>query len=539
MKKVMLVDDEILIRENIRDCVNWEQEGFVYCGDAPDGEIALPLIEQWKPDILITDIRMPFMNGLELCAIVRQRMPEMKIVIMSGHDEFQYAQAAIRLGVEDYCLKPVSASDLVALLHKLSARIDQERLEKKKNAYSAEKLLSDLCGGLITTSEAIEAAASMNLHLTARYYAVVIFDIRSHELASYPDRHAAAQQIDQALSQRLDGMPDGLFFKRSRTETVWILKNASDALLAETVFGAAEQIRTELENLYRCDISVGIGSVQDRLQGIHTSFLEADEDKNLQRLYMQNKSQLWELAGDSSIGNVLLNRSSFMEFVKIGSPSQLGTFLPQFADELKQMNWKASMYGYYLLNDLTLEAFKAAKQAFKAGDNVAETIEELQHAIKRIKNWDDSLNYLKTLLEKLWSWRSEGSDKYGDMIAKVKAYIQANYNNEKLSLQDVAKQVLVSQSHLSKVFSQETGQTLTEYLTQTRIRKAMELLKTTRDKTFEIAFAVGYNDQHYFSNLFKKVTGMTPMEYRRQGTPEEKRPSADRDIQNARRDLWA
>lgn len=132
MKKVMLVDDEILIRESIRDSIDWKKEGFLYSGDAPDGELALPIIEEQEPDILITDIKMPFMNGLELTSVVRQRFPDIKIIILSGHDDFHYAQTALRLGVEDYCLKPVSAAELIQMLRIVSARIDEEHRLKQK-----------------------------------------------------------------------------------------------------------------------------------------------------------------------------------------------------------------------------------------------------------------------------------------------------------------------------------------------------------------------------------------------------------------------
>lgn len=124
---------------------------------------------------------------------------------------------------------------------------------------------------------------------------------------------------------------------------------------------------------------------------------------------------------------------------------------------------------------------------------------------------------MNRLFERLWEWRSEGADKYRELIDKVKHYISEHYDKEQLSLNDISSQVRVSPSHLSKTFSQATGQTITEFLTATRMDKAKELLKSTGHKTFEIAFSVGYNDQHYFSNLFKKVTGMTPMEYRKHG----------------------
>jgi len=124
--KVFFVEDELVTREGIRDNVNWKANGFEFCGEAPDGEVALPLLQAAQPDVLITDIKMPFMDGLQLCKIVRERMPWVKIVILSGHDEFEYAQQAITLGVTEYLLKPVSAQDLHMVLHKVAAQIERE-----------------------------------------------------------------------------------------------------------------------------------------------------------------------------------------------------------------------------------------------------------------------------------------------------------------------------------------------------------------------------------------------------------------------------
>ena len=131
-KKVFFVDDEIVIRENIRTCIDWKKEGFDYCGDASDGEVALPLIEEHRPDILITDIKMPFMNGLELSAIVRKRFPGTKIVLLSGHDEFEYARQALRIGVEEYCLKPFGSTDIIRLLHDVADKIDRENRQQSR-----------------------------------------------------------------------------------------------------------------------------------------------------------------------------------------------------------------------------------------------------------------------------------------------------------------------------------------------------------------------------------------------------------------------
>ncbi|MFC5468563.1 response regulator [Cohnella suwonensis] len=526
MKKVMLVDDEIVIRENIRDCVDWEKEGFIYCGDAPDGEVALPMIEKWMPDILITDIKMPFMNGLELSAIVRQRLPDTRIIILSGHDEFNYARSALRIGVEEYCLKPVRSLDLVKLLHSVSDKIDQERRDKERKSYTPAKLFGDLCGGLVTTTEAVEAASSLSLSLIASHYAVVLCDMRDSGNPAFTDS-AAVAQAERIIDDAMLAPAGSWSFKRSRTEKAWILKGDSREELGAQI----ERIRREwiprLEDELPGSVIFGIGSVQDRLQGIHVSFLEAEEDRNLRRMTLQNRQTLWDLSGGTTGTSAYLDRARFAEFLKIGMPGQKDSFIREFAAGLADVDWRSSMYGYYLLNDLTLESLREAKRTFRSAESSEEIIAELQSAIRGIASVEECRRYLETLLEKLWQWRAEASYKYGDMIAKVKAYIQEHYGNDQLSLQDAAEHVRVSPSHLSKVFSQESGQPFIEYLTQTRIRKSMELLQTTRAKSYEIAYQVGYNDAHYFSNLFKKITGMTTRDFRRQGMPADRATEGD------------
>ncbi|MDQ0920550.1 response regulator [Paenibacillus sp. V4I5] len=532
MKKVLLVDDEILIRETIRDCIDWEKEGFIYCGDAPDGEVALPLIEQVQPDIIITDILMPFMNGLELSSIVRKKMPDVKIIILTGHGEFEYARSALRMGVEEYCLKPLSAAEIITMLQVVSTKIDKEREEKArieklkqtesdKEVISQDKLLNDLCSGFIMTSEAIHLSTSLHLSLLAHYYVVAMMDIRypgpSSSIQSDTLQESELLLIDTCRSLQQNN--HHLMFQRSRTETVWILKGDSlDQLQQELQsFKETQQMISEESSGISVSVSVGIGSVQDRLQNVHLSFLEAEEDMHWRRLSRQNRHALRESFPGLLDPSLFLDRGKFVDFLKIGSPTQLEPFIKEYAIALKDINWHAAAIGYYILNDLTLEVFRSAKDMYRHLSDPEETLNRLQQQIGTIRSWQDTCFYLTELTEQFWSWRSRLYDKYGEMLIKVKEYIQCNYDKDSISLQVAAEHVEVSASHLSKVFSQETGQTFIEYLTQTRIRKAMELLKTTSAKSFEIAYQVGYNDAHYFSNLFKRVTGMTTKEFRKNG----------------------
>lgn len=524
-KKIIFVDDEIVIRENIRACIDWEKEGFDYCGDAPDGEFALPLIEEHKPDILITDIKMPFMNGLELSAIVRKRFPDTKIVLLSGHDEFEYARQALRLGVEDYCLKPLGSADILKLLREVSGKIDREAEQKRaidqlaqsltdKEQTSREQLIAQLCGGFIASAEAIEMASVLGLSLIARQYAVILTDIRSSQGPAAAERELAGT-IETELSGWIGEHADYLTSRRSRTETVWVVKSDHREPL-QALCGQLADVVQALESSYGCSISIGIGSIQDRLQGVHASFLEAEEDKHWRRLAEQHRSALFELS-NSFEKDLYLDRDGFIEFLSIGSPRQSDASIRQFAAGLSDIDWGTSLFGYYALNDITLEVVRKARKLYRAAASAEEPVETLKGKIRSVQSFDEACDYLARLAELFWKWRTDSSGKYGELIAQVKAFVQSHYGKEGLSLQDAADHVNVSASHLSKVFSQETGQTFIEFLMMTRIRKAMELMQSSSAKSYEIAVEVGYNDPHYFSNLFKRVTGMTIREFRKHG----------------------
>ena len=188
MVKVFLVDDEIVIREGIRNSFPWEESGYTLVGEAPDGEIALPMIRDANPDILITDIRMPFMDGMQLCREVKRQMPWLGVVILSGYDDFDYARQAISLGVKEYLLKPITAQELKDVLDRISARLAEERRAREDMAlmrrrlhsgsqFVREKLLSSLfTDEPMEEGEAaamIEQMRTLGINLAAKCYAVI------------------------------------------------------------------------------------------------------------------------------------------------------------------------------------------------------------------------------------------------------------------------------------------------------------------------------------------------------------------------------
>ena len=230
--KVFFVEDEIVTREGIRDNVDWKAHGFEFCGEASDGELALPLLQTVKPDVLITDIRMPFMDGLQLSQIVRDRMPTTKIIILSGHDEFEYAQKAIKLGVSEYLLKPVSVQDLHNVLRKVASELEQERGEQQalqrlrdqveeNRATLRERFLLRLVTGVASSTEAIEKSQMLGIDFVAQCYLVVVIRIEPSN-SSEPIDYQRCQAVQQLVSDSVENNPDVFLLRKDIDELVLV-----------------------------------------------------------------------------------------------------------------------------------------------------------------------------------------------------------------------------------------------------------------------------------------------------------------------------
>ena len=218
MMRVFIADDEEIIRDGIRNCIEKEQERFLFAGEAPDGEMALPMLMEMKPDVLITDIRMPFMDGLELAKVVRRTMPWLRIVFLSGHDEFEYAQKAVSLHADAYLLKPVSSAQLLETLGQVAEQIEQEQQQLRSAGANSrsereedvlrEHFLNDLLSGSVPTAEAAVQGERWGLLLTAKQYLVCIVRLPEN----------AVQEQVRALTERLCGEESEVcaFFRGSR-----------------------------------------------------------------------------------------------------------------------------------------------------------------------------------------------------------------------------------------------------------------------------------------------------------------------------------
>lgn len=519
--KVFFVEDETVTREGIRDNVNWQASGFEFCGEAADGEMALPLLRTAQPDVLITDIKMPFMDGLQLSKIMRERMPWVKIIILSGHDEFEYAQQAIKLGVTDYLLKPITVQNLQNVLQKLTVQLDKERdgqanLKKLQEQVAEnrvalrEKFLFKLIVGAISPTEIIENGQMLGLDLIARYYLVAIIKIdlrdRTEQYA-----HEEYQQVQNAVMDLIEKNPDVFILKRDWGDLILIIKGDTPEYLEEERDLLLDEIGQKVEQT-RYKLTVGVGTTKKKTADICQSFVEA-------LAYLQNL-----INGDAELNHAFeqvellkVDKSAVENYLRCGVKDGFEEFFNEYIRPLGEMALRSNLIKNYIVADVVLAIVNLVNDLGGEVDKVIPELNSMEIIMSNIKTVDQLREQVRKIITAALIYRdSQPKGQYKDLIRQAREYIEQHYANPDLSLNEVASNVNLSASHFSVVFSQETGRNFKECLTGIRINKAKELLRMTGLRSADIAYQVGYNDPHYFSSVFKKHTGLSPIEFRSQ-----------------------
>ena len=534
MFKVFLVEDEIVVREGIRKDIQWEQYGFSYAGDAPDGELALPLIRQIQPDLLITDIKMPFMDGLALSELVRKELPRTKIVIISGYDDFTYAQQAIRMGVEQYLLKPVIKEKMVDLLISLQKKMEAEQQQRdylsmfqreaqEYEAFSRRRFFEQIVTGGLSVSEISETAKSMDIDLNAPGYNILLFSLSSAQYdASAPEGYTdALAQLQDRVTNYFLSRAELILFRWNITTHAVLIKGGTDEIMsrtAECVWGI--QALCEAAG-HEINWHIACGSPVARLSALPACFSEASRILSYRYLCPEE-----HVLSEESIQGGQKTRAITLEpnkpevdqerircFFSSGNVDEIESFIDQLLRSAGREGVPQAMFCRYL----TMTAYFAAAAYLDSIGCHAESYWPPELRPKdNISTPGEARDYMRQILLHTIHLRDRESRKQQrDLLSKAIGFIDEHYPEETISLDKVAQKVNISPNYFSAMFSQEVGQTFVEYLTGKRINEAKRMLRQTDLRSSEIAYAVGFRDSHYFSFVFKKVSGCTPSEYRR------------------------
>lgn len=522
MYKVFLVDDEIVVREGIRSNFPWEETDFVLAGEAPDGEIALSMLQDVKPDILVTDIRMPFMDGLELCRQVSRTMPWVYIIILSGYDDFSYAREAISLGVSEYLLKPVSGQELRAVLERIAQRIQEDKRRQasllayreqmaSSSRFLKEKLLTELYGGA-NGDRILKSARSMQMNLLANHYLVMLL-CPSPE----PDSEENMFTAQGVLERLAEGSGGSAYLCRGYGGFSLLVMGDNSSDLEERAYGLAQSARYDVERSAGIKLLVAIGAEVGNLQAIPQSL--SDARKIMEKLRASKaKNDPRRIMGAQDVSQEELtlpdmDAAPLSEQLKYATSADADAILNRYVASMGDSAAQSVMMANYFFVEIVLAASRIVRDCQGVPQEV---IPEAFHAQNSMLTVEEALPLCRDMLTRALRYRDEqGSARYGSVIRKAQAFIAEHYSDSNVTLHDVASHVALSNNHFCTVFSQEMGVTFTEYLTSVRISRAKELLNTTAMRTSDIAYAVGYNDPHYFSYLFKKNTGVSPRDFRK------------------------
>jgi two-component system response regulator YesN len=535
MLKVFLVEDEIVVREGIKNNINWQEHGFHFCGEASDGELAYPMIQKTKPDVVLTDIRMPFMDGLELSRLIKRDMPWVKIIILSGYGEFEYAKEAINIGVTEYLLKPISSAELIKsmksvkdnLLKEQEEKANLEKFQRDMKEYEVEerrRLFQDMVGGNLSLANILERGNDLNLELSALSYNIVLFKMNGpkqsgYEAASFTE---AAQELEVLLESKknvikFDCFIEGiaLLFKGSSIEET--LK------IQEHYINEIKKIMNSKKNL---SYFGGIGMPVRRLGELPNSFQEAS--RAFAYRYILDISEILDSAAISGdriaiaqpagldMGNVIqLDKKKVEGFLKSGNKEDISYFVEEYLKSIGNANRNSLLFRQYMVMDMYYIVAGFSEELGYGTEVIEEPFQDISQMTMQISSFEFTKRYIEKIFNQAVDLREESSSKHlNDITNKAKIFINENYQKDELSLNLVANSVYISPNHFSAVFSQKTGNTFIKYLTDLRMSKAKELLKCTDMRTSDIGYAIGYKDPHYFSYLFKKTQKCTPKQYR-------------------------
>ena len=536
MLKVFLVEDEAIIREGLKDSIPWQQYGYTLVGVAGDGEQALPMLYELQPDVLITDIMMPVMDGLALSKLVAREMPRTKIVIISGYDDFEYARQALSIGVEQYLLKPISRNMMIKTLQEVQEKIQNEReqetyLEKFRSEmqeyeqFSRRRFFEQIVTGQLAVEEIYEKADKLNMDIHASCYNMVLYNIKAREGGSAENSDVLIRLRDE-LTQFFMGCQEYLLVRQNLTTYAVLIRGDEQQVetyprrCVEMVQSVASSEEKEVEWF------LAVGTPVKRLSSIPECYSEVSRVLSYrhlltnQHIFTKNSIQNMSPGDDESklknLDMAKLDPAVLRGFLQNGQPEEIDDFVQEYVNSLWDAA-KSQLFCQYLLLNVRFTAIAYVESLGYTQEEFLDSLDCVR-LIGQNVSAESLKNYFHDMLKRAMELRERKSEsQYRDIISQALGYIEKHYTEESISLTEVAGYTNVSANYFSAIFSQEMQQTFVEYITSKRMEKAKSLLRETDKRSAEIASEVGYKDSHYFSFVFRKTQGCSPREYRTGG----------------------
>lgn len=532
---IILVDDEEEVRKSIIKQIDWESAGFQVAGDAENGEDALEKIEVLEPDVVLTDIRMPYMDGLTLAEKIRQRYPSTKVVIFSGYDDFEYAQKAIKLNVTEYILKPVNVEELTSILKRIKSNLDEE-IEEKRNVSRLrenyrkslpiirEQFFNDMVHRRLADDLIESKLREYDIPITgARKWIIAAIDVEKSDdrskktLSLHEEEELIPISVMQIVREKLKSYCRFSLFQSTAEAGMVVIAALDDDNTTTGLIDVLGDICKETKRILEVPVTIGIGHSVTGLSKIAGSYQSAVEALGYKAvvgsgitIYINDM----EPVGSGKLEFDNSDESDFISAVKFGPDEKIEAVMVRISGKLESARVhyrQQQVYVFGVLNtviqmiqqyDLNLEEILGGELEYLSVIDKLQKREEFgEWLLKTARKMNQAINQERDMTTR-------------QVIQQAKQYIMDNYQNPDLSVEMICRHLHMSPAYFSTMFKKETGQAYIAYLTEIRLNKAVELLNKTDDKTYVIASKVGYQEQNYFSYVFKKKFGVSPTKFR-------------------------
>lgn len=535
MYKVMLVDDDYPVIELLSETIEWDRLGLCLIGSHENGQTAWEHASREMPDILITDIGMPKMNGLELSARIKERKPGVRIAILSCHNEFQYAQQAMRLNVQDYLLKDaLDPADLAVLLWKFKEALDQEaqagwersrmrHLQQETQEIRKERLVKNLIHHpLVSPEDWRREASEFGLFRDGLHCLPVAGYIDDYRAVQY--RFFSGQTLQFALGNVLNEVLPGLFAEAlhvgygERTSLVLFgYKPGLQRNIYDEAEHALRQVQETLRSVLKIRMSFAMGEPSGGPEALKTSLKRLLEDEE-RRFYLEpgtisrKRMETDFPPGSRGLFAYYDEASTELREILIGRrPEDAKDCADRWVGRIRR-----ERYPLETVKDWTLKLLLDLKLKLHAVESVrpAYSADSLHKEIVEIDSLAELRDWLAEHLERISGVRQAGggAGTRAEVLEACK-YVSLRLHS-RISLDEVAAHLHLNASYFSRLFKKETGVTFIEYVTRKKMERAKELLDQTGLTVGEICEQLGYDNQSYFIKTFKHHAGMTPAEYR-------------------------
>ena len=536
MYKILLVDDEILVRDAIRENIDWGKLDCELIGDCENGKQAVEFVKTHEVDIVLTDILMPYMDGMELSHFLHDNYPDVLIVIFSGFGEFEYAKKAIQYNVSEYMLKPVTAMELTKVIENMKEKLDSRKKEQRKMESltqvsqdyhkNANVIRSKALDCLVKCTREVQVSLDelerMGITFQAASYRVAVFDIDTYSEMYQMDMDK--QQESALMAFVLFNVGDeivvqekaGVVYQEGNNRVCIIFAGNRTKEFSESIHRICHEIQKKVKEVIGLETSIGIGSwVRSLYELIYSYRLAA---KAIDYRYLLGGNLLFDMEEKKTDNSIFLinDLETLTEAIKSGDRRHMEETLGQIETEIKSALVEKS-YACIYLQQVIRAIGNTCQSLSEEPEKIIAQREALLKAVTEQRTFSQAAalveKYAQEVFDELQELNSSSGQRQG-MLAMD--YIQKNYMDPCLSLNSICSYLNISTSYFSTIFKEMTGETFIEVLTRVRMEKAKELLENTTMKNYEIAEKVGFSDPHYFGISFKKITGKTPTEYARE-----------------------